>query len=91
MKECMICVTKKNRVTNGDLRKKSRVKDKAIKSKKWRWSGHLARRYDNRIQVTRPEKRETEWKMERLTHKGIAWQQTAQDTVKWTICEELSS
>ncbi len=50
MKRIMIGVTKKDRVKNVDLRKNSRVRDivKTIKSKKGRWAGHLARRYDNR-------------------------------------------
>ena len=50
MEWIMIGVTKKDRVTNEDLKKKSRVQDiiKTIKSKKWRWAGHLARRHDNR-------------------------------------------
>ncbi len=37
-------------MTNENLRNKSRVENinKTIKSKKWRWAGNLARRYDNR-------------------------------------------
>ena len=97
----MIGVTKKDRVTNEDLREKSGVQDiiKTIKSKKWRWAGHLARRYDNRWtckttnwtprnQTRKRGRQNRRWRDELRTYNGIAWQQTAQDRVKWKIGEE---
>ena len=43
MERIMIGVAKKDRVTNEDLRHKSRVNDfiETVKSKKLRWTGHL--------------------------------------------------
>ena len=50
MERIMVGVTRKDRVRNEDLRKKTNARDiiQEIKTKKWRWAGHLARRHDNR-------------------------------------------
>ncbi|PIK46507.1 endonuclease-reverse transcriptase [Apostichopus japonicus] len=50
MERIMIGVTRRDRVTNQNLREKTNVQDiiKEIKVKKWRWAGHLARQHDNR-------------------------------------------
>ena len=88
-------------VTNQELRKKSRVQDiiKTIKSKKWRWAGHLARRHDNRwackttnwtprIWTRKRGRQNRKWRDELSTYWVIAWQQTAQNRVRWRLGEE---
>ena len=50
MERIMLGVTRRDKVRNEDLRKKTNARDiiQEIKTKKWRWAGHLARRKDNR-------------------------------------------
>ena len=50
MEMIMVGVAKKDRVRNENLRKKTNARDiiQEIKTKKWRWAGHLARRHDKR-------------------------------------------
>ena len=97
----LIGVTRRDRVTNTDLRKKTEVRDiiLEIKSKKWRWAGHLARREDNRWthKLTdwiprsftrgrgRPNRR---WLDDIKEYGKVTWKRTAQDRVKWKIDEE---
>ena len=101
MERIMIGVTKKDRLTNIDLRQKSGVQDiiLTIKSKKWRWAGHLARRHDNRWthkttvwtprHLTRKRGRQSRrWRDDLTAQNGIVWQRIAQDRSKWKIGEE---
>ncbi|PIK56634.1 endonuclease-reverse transcriptase [Apostichopus japonicus] len=50
MERIMIGVTRRDSVTNQNLREKTNVQDiiQEIKVNKWRWAGHLARQHDNR-------------------------------------------
>jgi len=101
MERIMIGVTRKDRVTNQNLREKTNVQDiiKEIKIKKWRWAGHLARQHDNRWTARisnwtprtcvrrrgRPSRR---WTDELREFAGVTWQRRAQDRLKWKIDEE---
>ena len=101
MERILIGVTRRDRVRNQDLRNKTRVKDilQEIKSKKWRWAGHLARRKDDRWTHkltdwtprahTRSRGRQCKrWIDEIREYGGITWTRTAQDRAKWKIDEE---
>ena len=50
MERLMAGVTKKDRIRNTELRRKTKVEDiiLRIKKSKWRWAGHTARQNDNR-------------------------------------------
>ena len=101
MERVLIGVTKKDKVSNTNLRLKSGVQDiiSSIKSKKWRWAGHLARRCDNRWTVRLTNwtprtynrgrgRQKMRWRDELTTHGGIAWQRVARDRSEWSIGEE---
>ena len=101
MERILIGVTRRDRVRNQDLRNKTKVKDiiQEIKSKKWRWAGHLARRKDDRWTHkltdwtprahTRSRGRQCRrWIDEIREYGGITWTRTAQDRAKWKIDEE---
>ena len=89
MERVLIGVTKKDRVSNQDLRKNTEVQDiiQEIKSKKWRWAGHLARRQDDRwthkrtLAYTRGRGRQSRWMDDIEENGSITWKRTAQDRV----------
>ena len=101
MERILIGVTRRDKVTNQNLRMKTNVRDiiREIKTKKWRWAGHLARQCANRwtLKVTnwtprtcvrrkgRPSRR---WSDELKEHAGVTWQRKAQNRLRWKIDEE---
>ena len=101
MERIMIGVTRKDRVTNQNLRLKTNVRDiiMEIKIKKWRWAGHLARCQDNRwtqrltnwtprTYIRRRGRQCRRWTDELRNHAGVTWQRKAQDRQRWKIDEE---
>ena len=70
-----------------------------IKSKKWTWAGHLARRQDDRWNhkltdwtpraYTRGKGRQSRRWMDDIREYGsVTWKRTAQDRVKWKADEQ---
>ena len=101
MERIMIGVTRKDRVTNVNLRELTNAHDilREIKVKKWRWAGHLARQHDNRWTLkatnwtprsyTRGRGRQNRrWTDELRKQAGITWQREAQDRLRWKNDEE---
>ena len=101
MERILIGVTRKDRVTNQDLRMKTNVRDiiREIKVKKWRWAGHLARYKDNRwtqrltnwtprTYVRGRGRQSRRWTDELRKHAGVTWQRKAQEREWWKIDEE---
>ena len=80
----------------------TKVRDiiKEIKTKKWRWAGHLARQCTNRwtLKVTnwtprtcvrRRGRQSRRWSDELRDHAGVTWQMKAhQNRLRWKIDEE---
>ena len=101
MERIMVGVTKRDKVKNIDLREKTKVRDiiHEIKTKKWRWAGHLARRQDSRWthrvtewtprECTRSRGRQSRrWMDEIKGSQGITWMRSACDRKKWKREEE---
>ena len=101
MERIMVGITKRDKVRNTELREKTKVRDviHEIKTKKWRWAGHLARREDNRWThkvtewtprtYTRSRGRQSRrWMDEIKGSQGIVWMRSACDRKKWKNDEE---
>ena len=101
MERIMVGITRKDRVRNEDLRNKTNVRDiiQEIKTKKWRWAGHLARRCDNRWthkitewtpreQTRRRGRQSRRWMDDIREFGGVTWMRNAQDRGKWKVDEE---
>ena len=101
MERIMIGVTKRDKVRNQDLRKKTKVRDivQEIKSKKWRWAGHLARRKDDRwtykltiwtprANTRRRGRQSRRWIDDIREYGSVTWKRTAQDRSRWKNDEE---
>ena len=101
MERIMVGVTRKDRVKNSELREKTNVRDiiTEIKTKKWRWAGHLSRRLDNRWTnkvtewtpraYTRSRGRQCRrWRDEISQSCGPAWMRSARDRPRWKRDEE---
>ena len=101
MERIMVGVTRRDKVRNEDLRKKTNARDiiQEIKTKKWRWAGHLARRKDNRwthnitnwtpiTQTRRRGRQSRRWMDDIKEFGGVTWMRLAQDRRRWNGDEE---
>ena len=101
MERIMIGVTRRDRVTNLNLRSRTKVQDilQEVKTKKWRWAGHLARQQDNRwtrrvtdwtprTYVRKRGRQCRRWTDEIRDYAGVTWVRTANDRGKWKVDEE---
>ena len=101
MERCMLGITRRDRKRNIWVRMKTGVTDiiEKIKSLKWMWAGHVARRNDGRWtsavlnwtprDVKRPRRRPKDrWNRDIIKYLGVTWQREAQDREKWKMLGE---
>ena len=101
MERIMVGVTRKDRVRNTDLRERTKVRDiiQDIKTKQWRWAGHLARRQDNRwthiitewtprTYTRRRGRQSRRWMDDIRGSQGVTWMRAARDRTRWKNDEE---
>ena len=92
MERRMLGVTRRDRLRNEEIRRRTQTKDVAIEAAnlKWSWAGHLARRNDERWTL-----RATEWQprhgtrnrgrpRRRWRDEFPGWQMVARDRRKWS-------
>ena len=101
MERCMLGITRRDRKRNTWVRMMTGVTDivDKVRSLKWRWAGHVARRNDNRWtsavlnwiprDVKRPRRRPMDrWNRDIIKYLGVTWQREAQDRENWKVLGE---
>ena len=101
MERCILAITRRDRKRIEWIRQKTQVTDviHRIKSLKWQWAGHLARRTDNRWTtritqwyprgVKRPRGRPNmRWDQDINKIAGTTWSQLAQNRIAWAQLKE---
>jgi hypothetical protein len=101
MERSMLGITKRDRKRNTWIRNKTKVTDiiQRVKSLKWQWAGHIARRTDNRWTtrtiewyprgIKRPRKRPKDrWDRDIRRLAGTTWFRLAGDRNKWKLLEQ---
>ena len=96
MERSLIGITRRDRWTNEEIRKTTKVCDIAekIDKLKWQWAGHIARMKSERWTkkmtewIPRGEARQrgrqkTRWRDEIVRRGGVNWMQKAQDRERW--------
>ena len=96
MERAMLGITRRDRKRIGWIREQTKVTDiiHRIKSLKWQWAGHIARRTDNRWTtkivewyprgIVRPRRRpDMRWDYDIVNMAGRKWHQTAKDRDIW--------
>ncbi|HEG7136645.1 TPA: hypothetical protein SFG11_002777, partial [Staphylococcus aureus] len=101
MERCMLGITRRDRKRNTWVRQRTGVMDiiAKIRSLKWMWAGHVARRNDNRWTsavlnwtpryVKRPRRRPKDrWNRDIVKYLGVTWQREAQNRENWKALGE---
>jgi len=101
MERCMLGITRRDRKRNTWVRKMTGVTDilGKVRSLKWMWAGHVARRNDNRWtsavlnwtprDVKRPRRRPKDrWNRDIIKYLGVTWQRKAQNRENWKALGE---
>ena len=97
----MLGITRRDRKRNAWVREKTGVTDiiDKVKSLKWKWAGHAARRKDNRWtsvvlnwtprNLRRPRRKPKDrWNIDIIKYLGVAWHREAQNRDNWRTLGE---